>query len=73
MTKNIRQAVQFATRKDAALAANVIGWPRKDASPIEIMGFKLWSLMDDQCNYLTRDEFDALVTARATALTPRVN
>ncbi len=73
MTKNPRQAVQFPSRKQAALAAKVIGWKSTDATEIDIMGFRLWSIQDDQCNFLTRDEFDRLATERAIALTPAVN
>jgi hypothetical protein len=73
MTKDIRQAVQFPSHKQAVIAAKVIGWQVSDATEIEIMGFRLWSIQDSQCNYLTREEFERLATARALALTPAVN
>jgi hypothetical protein len=73
MTKNIREAIQFATKKEALLAVSVIGWKRSDVTDIDIMGFRLWSIMDEQCSYLTREEFDSLATERVSALTPRTN
>jgi len=73
MTKNIREAVQFPTRKEAAIAANVIGWRTCDVIEIDIMGFRLWSLGDDHGSYLTGAEFNLLATERVAALTPKVN
>lgn len=73
MTKNIREAIQFATKKDALLGVSVIGWKRSDVTDIDIMGFRLWSIMDEQCNYLTRQEFNSLATVRTEALMPRAN
>lgn len=73
MTKNVRQAIQFPSRKQAVIGAKVIGWQAQDATEIDIMGFRLWSIADQHGNYLTREEFDQLATSRAIALTPKVN
>ena len=70
MTTNIREAIQFATKKDATIAAKVIGWRVSDALPIEIMGFRLYSIGDEHGRFLTKDEFNRLATERASALTP---
>lgn len=45
----------------------------REAIQFEIMGFLMWSIMDDQCNYLTKAEFDSLAKERISALTPRSN
>ncbi len=73
MTTNVRQAIQFATRKDAVIAAKVIGWQASDATSIDIMGFRLWSISDEHGRYIERDEFNRLATLRAEALTPLTN
>lgn len=62
MTKNIREAMQFATRKQAAAAAKVIGWQVRDVVEGDIMGFRLWFISNEHCSYLTKPEFDALVS-----------
>jgi hypothetical protein len=54
LTTDTRLAIQFPTKQAARNAAKDIGWQAKDATPIEIMGFKLWSIWDDHCRYLTR-------------------
>ena len=54
LTRDLRLAIQFPTKQAARNAAKQIGWQAKDATPIEVMGFKLWSIWDDRCRYLTR-------------------
>src|SRR5262249_49732566 len=54
MTTDPRLAIQFATKKRAVAAAKGIGWLAKDATAIEVMGFKLWTIGDDHGGYLTR-------------------
>jgi len=70
MTKEPRMAVQFPTRKSAAQHAALIGWPVSDARPIEVMGFKLWTIMDDHTSMLTWPGYTALLAARGTADRP---
>lgn len=54
MTTDPRLAIQFRTRKEAALAAKSIGWRVSDAYPIEVMGFKIWTIANEHCQFLTR-------------------
>lgn len=65
ITKDPRRAKQFATKKDAVAGCAVIGWPSSDAYPIEVMGFKLWAIMDHHANMLTPTGFGRLQVARA--------
>ena len=53
-THDKRLALQFRTRKDAAQAAKLLGFPAKSPLRIEIMGFYIWALADDHVRFLTK-------------------
>lgn len=59
-TKDPRRAKQFATRKDAVAAVKRIGWRISDAQPIDVMGFRLFAIMDEHCRLLTPSGFTEL-------------
>jgi hypothetical protein len=54
MTTDSRLAIQFASKKEAINAAKSIGWRVSDAYSIEVMGFKLWTIANEHCQYLTK-------------------
>ena len=54
LTADPRLAVQFRTKAEASKAAKAIGWFAKDATEIEVLGFRLWTISDDHCRFLTR-------------------
>lgn len=51
------QIVQFRTRKEAERAARSIGWSACDATEIDVMGFRLWTIMESHNLAVTRDGF----------------
>jgi hypothetical protein len=62
-TRDPRRAIQFTTKKAAVQAAQAIGWLAKDAQPIEVMGFALYTIGVDHCRFLTPVAFESLQRA----------
>ena len=51
--------MQFRTRRQAEQGARQIGWSICDAWEIDVMGFRLWAIVDPHGNAVTRDGFAA--------------
>lgn len=52
--------VQFGSRREAERAAQSIGWSACDATEVDVMGFRIWTITDPHGNAVTRDGFIAL-------------
>ena len=66
-THNPRQALQFPTKKQAVAAARAIGWSPKDATEVDVMGFRLWVLADDHMRMLRSNHYEALLVGYRAA------
>lgn len=54
-TKDPRKAWQFCTKKEAKEAVRKLpGYGPSDIVPIEVMGFKMWSISDAHMNYVMK-------------------
>jgi hypothetical protein len=61
MTHDARRALQFVSRKKAALAAKRIRWPQTCALNVTVMGFRLWTIADDHMRMLTPEGYQAIL------------
>lgn len=52
LTRDPRSAMQFGSKAEAAAMAKTIGWRASDATQIDVMGFRLWAIADDNMNYV---------------------
>ena len=50
---------QFRTRVQAENGASQIGWSRIDIWEADVMGFRVWIIVDPHLNAVTRDGFAA--------------
>lgn len=57
LTRQPAEAIQFNTKREAIAGARSIGWLSKDATQIDVMGFRLWTIGDDHGNYVERRSF----------------
>jgi len=48
---------QFRTRREAEQGARAIGWSACDAIAVDVMGFRVWAIMDPHGFTVTRDGF----------------
>jgi hypothetical protein len=69
MTKNIREAAQFNSKKEAIAAARTIpGFGPSDVTHSEeIMGFRLWFICDPHMSYISKEFWKAHKAERAEA------
>lgn len=58
------ETIQFGTRVQAEVACERIGWRRKAAMRVKVLGFDLWTIADDHGDLLTRADYDRLLLDR---------
>ncbi len=54
-----KRIVQFSTRRRAEQAAQSIGWMACDATEVDVMGFRIWTITDPHGNAVTHEGFAA--------------